>query len=422
MPNTANAVTKLRYLGPFERFLWLVDLTEPMHFAVAAQFECLVSIDKWEEALRALQQRHPLLRSSIKLDENSIPFFCEGGCVPIPLRVVDGNKRSQVEAALAAEIARPFGTTPPSLIRATLLQGVEDCSLILTLHHAIADGLAAAYLVRDLSAALDSLPLMPLNVPPSHEGALRIVDDFETIDDRLQSAGDLHGEVGALASSPSTVHPPLPQVALYQFSSMLSNTLRSRARKEKTSVTGAIASALVSALARCGWTRNGERRANVALGTSKRAQLGMGEQCAMYASGVPFDTSTYDTVDFWDRARDVKQILVKEQAVENALVSRLGLNGMLAEATTLDKAHELALKIFCGDFVISNLGVLPLEGGGVTVSNLYGPALLIGARPMHMLGVGTVGGQISVAYSSRVPIAGLLEQTAQAIAIACQAV
>lgn len=142
----------------------------------------------------------------------------------------------------------------------------------------------------------------------------------------------------------------------------------------------------------------------------------------MYASGVPFDTSTYDTVDFWDRARDVKQILVKEQAVENALVSRLGLNGMLAEATTLDKAHELALKIFCGDFVISNLGVLPLEGGGVTVSNLYGPALLIGARPMHMLGVGTVGGQISVAYSSRVPIAGLLEQTAQAIAIACQPV
>jgi hypothetical protein len=129
----------------------------------------------------------------------------------------------------------------------------------------------------------------------------------------------------------------------------------------------------------------------------------MGEQCAMYASGVPFDTSTYDTVDFWDRARDVKQILVKEQAVENALVSRLGLNGMLAETTTLDKAHEL-------------------EGGGVTVSNLYGPALLIGARPMHMLGVGTVGGQISVAYSSRVPIAGLLEQTAQAIAIACQAV
>jgi hypothetical protein len=82
MPNTANAVTKLRYLGPFERFLWLVDLTEPMHFAVAAQFECLVSIDKWEEALRALQQRHPLLRSSIKLDENSIPFFCEAGCVP----------------------------------------------------------------------------------------------------------------------------------------------------------------------------------------------------------------------------------------------------------------------------------------------------------------------------------------------------
>ncbi len=53
MPKTADGVTKLRYLGPFERLLWLVDLTESMHFSVAAQFECRVSIDKWEEALRA---------------------------------------------------------------------------------------------------------------------------------------------------------------------------------------------------------------------------------------------------------------------------------------------------------------------------------------------------------------------------------
>ncbi len=374
MPKTADGVTKLRYLGPFERFLWLVDLTESMHFSVAAQFECRVSIGKWEEALRALQQRHPLLRSSIKLDENSIPFFCEAGGVPIPLRVIDGNKRSQVEAALAAEIARPFGTMPTSLIRATLLQGVQVCSLILTVNHAIADGLAAVYLIRDLSVALDGLPLAPLNVPPSHEGALRIVDDFEVADNRLRSAGDLHGEIGALAAPPATLSAPLPHVALHQFSSALSSALRSRAREEKASVTGAIASALVSALARCGWTRNGERRANLALGTSKRAQLGMGEQCGMYASGVPFNTSTDDTVGFWTRARDVKQILVREQAVENALGARITLNGMLAETTTPDKVHELALKMFSGDFVISNLGVLPLEREGVTVSSVYGPA------------------------------------------------
>jgi hypothetical protein len=419
MRSAASAVTRLRYLSPFERFLWLFDLTHPMHFSLAAEIEGEVPIETMRKALRSLQQRHPLLRASIERDDNGMLYFREARDTQIPLRVLSENGRWQLERALVDELATPFGEAPASLLRATLLQEDAACSLILTVHHAIADGLAVTYLLRDLMQALDGAVLPPLAIPPSQEGALGIVDDGDGRSNYLTAVGALPADRRSSDTGSGAL--PLPAVTLRKLSRALTTWLLERSRAENTTATGALVSALASALGGCSRPHGVRPKATISVGVSKRSQLHVGEQCGFFAGGVPLDVELGDGAGFWARARDVKSALAREQSGEDLVSSRAALGEALAEVRSPRQAERFGLNIFASDFVVSNLGALPFETrySNRSLRSVFGPALLLGMPGTNMLGVATIDNEIALTYSSYAPVPNVLEQIEKRLVRAC---
>ena len=76
-----------RPLSSWEQQVWLCDQVSPTHFAVTAQIKGEFSVEQLKQALAQLQQRHPLLRVRIALDEVQQPWFVEN-TAKIPLRVL----------------------------------------------------------------------------------------------------------------------------------------------------------------------------------------------------------------------------------------------------------------------------------------------------------------------------------------------
>ena len=181
----------LRQLSTRERFFWLHNQIEPVHFAVAAQVEGAIAIDAWKAGLSSLQHRHPLLMASIKAGANTAPCFLSNPGIPIPSRVVEENALQRLEAEGARELATPFRDGDPLLVRAVLLHEKQRSIMVLVAHHSIADGLSLAYAIRDLLQLLSGETLLPLPVPASHESLLGLEEDVGIGESRGKSFGTI---------------------------------------------------------------------------------------------------------------------------------------------------------------------------------------------------------------------------------------
>ncbi len=299
---THTSGDKSRQLGSLEQLFWLTDQHRTVHFALAAEVEGKTSRGAWRDALDRLQERHPLLSVRIAGDDGGIPRFQRVDGAPLPLRVVDADKSSGFEAEIEAELAIPFDPDQAPLARAVLIHGPEKATLIFVAHHAIADGMSVAYLIRDTLNALAGERLEALPLAPS-------VDELFAANHpaaKTQSATERQEEAPAV--TPSTYRPDdgaRPKVQGLQLSQALTERLRERARQEATTVHGA----LVAAFAIAGRTASDDWRdipVRVVSPINVRQTLGIGENCGVYLSAAP---TVFEPVlaDFWDLARHARE-------------------------------------------------------------------------------------------------------------------
>ncbi|MDV2994160.1 MAG: hypothetical protein N4J56_003814 [Chroococcidiopsis sp. SAG 2025] len=159
-----------RPLGALEKIFWLYDQVQPAHFALTAQIQGEFSNEQLKRALMQVQQRHPLLRVRIALDETEQPWFVEE-VANIPLRVLQRQSEQHWQREVETEISTPFNWKQAPLIRAVLLHSPEISELIVVYHHSIADGTSGAYLIQDIlqAIAVPSTILQPLPMPLSLE-------------------------------------------------------------------------------------------------------------------------------------------------------------------------------------------------------------------------------------------------------------
>ena len=78
----------LRPLGAFEELFCLFDQHFPTNHALAAQITGVTTVQRWHDALDAVQQRHPLLSACIDTTFNRVPHFRRVTGQRVPLRVV----------------------------------------------------------------------------------------------------------------------------------------------------------------------------------------------------------------------------------------------------------------------------------------------------------------------------------------------
>jgi hypothetical protein len=158
----------LRVLDPAERYFWLLDYLERMNVVAIARLDRPLSPVELAAALRAVRQRHAMLRARIDV-VGADPVLVEApGAIPLTVLPPGADRQTPVTALLDL----PFAPAPSPLARCVLmpLDGGERSVVALALHHALADGRGAVTVVQEALRCVDgdeaALGSPPAGAPP----------------------------------------------------------------------------------------------------------------------------------------------------------------------------------------------------------------------------------------------------------------
>jgi hypothetical protein len=406
-----------RPLGGLERFLWLTDKNRPTHFAMAAHVEGRTTIPGWRAALDAVQERHPLLSVAIETNESNAPHFRTVADARIPMRIARVPTLSSWLSELSWELATPFLANQAPLLRSVLMHREDESVFILSAHHSIADGLSAAYLIRDILQALDGRKLQALPPVPTGEHLVYRSPQAAAIAENL-----------VVPEPPQKGRPvtfrkldSLPTIEALRLTPELTHMLIERARKEGTTVHGALCAALVLAgrEASLDWDSNQVR---ILSPFNLRKRLGVGEDCGVFvwASGITMP-STPDA-ELWEIARYAKSTLTAKQPLGRVAMEMQGLGQAVESGIDVAGAAELLAQGFPCELLLTNLGNLPIqfETGDLKLEALWGPSVLMGFQGEQTVGVTTTNGSLCLLHTSFAPIPSLLERTERILRSACE--
>ena len=226
-------------------------------------------------------------------------------------------------------------------MRALLLHDENQCVIILTTHHTIADGTSLVFIMRDLMQAISGENLAQLSVPPYQE------ELFSQI-----AAGSVSDTPDAPADVP-TARTPInhqfrngdrPRVRGLRLSPEQTALLAKTARREETTIHAALCAALLLAGRKISplWR---ERSVRVLSPISLRKLLDVGEDCVLTVTGavVPFDHSPSN--NFWELARWAKQSLLSAQALRGGAMPAIMERAIAHDNDADALAHSLSLGV-----------------------------------------------------------------------------
>jgi hypothetical protein len=288
----------LRPLGPSEHYFWLSNQNSAKHFVIAAEIVGDAPVEAWMSAVAAAQLRHPLLRVSIEQGPEGRPCFCQNADIPIPLRIVPQRESASWQVEMAKELATPIPANGTPLVRITVLRKSGGSTLLLAMHHSIADGLSSAFVIRDILEALSGKPLQPLTLAEPQESLCSAAMDPP-------------------APPAAPVYPPAtllrrdvggPAIQSLKVSRELTMNLRKHAREVGATVHGALVAAFTFAGRQLSsdWLKHPVR---VVSPVNNRRLLGREDQCTL---SIIFPTGAYtpDSEEhLWHVARAVKDDL-----------------------------------------------------------------------------------------------------------------
>src|SRR5258708_2071507 len=396
----ATSFKWLRPLGPSEQYFWLSNQNSAKHFVIAAEIGGDATVEGWVSAVAAAQLRHPLLRVSVEYGPDGTLCFREHSNIPIPVRTVaeDGFATWQVE--MAKELATPILLSGAPLARITLMRKNSGSILLLSMHHSIADGLSAAFVIRDILEALSGKPLQPLTLTDPQENLC-----------------------SAVASTPlppsAPVHPPAtllrrdaggPTVQALKLSKELTTKLRTHAREVGATVHGALVAALTFAGRQLSpdWLTHPVR---IVSPVDNRKLLGLEDQCAL---SIIFPIGAYapDSEEcLWDVARAVKDELTPVRTADGLSTVFSGFRQLMSTSANVAQIAAFEIQVCACEGMASNLGVLPLltRFARFKLESLWGPSVFVGIEGEQMIGVATLNGAIHLLHTSYTPISKLLQ-------------
>ena len=398
---TSLIAGSLRPLGPSEQYFWLSNQNSAKHFVMAAEITGDATVEAWTSAIAAAQLRHPLLRVSIEYGLEGPPRFREHANTPIPLRIVPEDEFATWHMEMARELATPIPPSSTLLVRIALLRNSSGSTLLLSMHHSIADGLSSAFVMRDILESLSGKPLQPLTLTEPQES--------------LCSAA-------AAADSPppsAPVYPPAtllrrdagePAVQALKLSKELTMKLRTHAREVGATVHGALVAAFTFAGRQLSsdWLKHPVR---VVSPVNNRKLLGLEDQCAL---SIIFPIGAYapDSEErLWDVARAVKDELTHVRTAEGLSTVFSGFQQLMSTSPDVAQIAAFELQACACEGMVSNLGVLPFETsfGGFKLESLWGPSVFVGIEGEQMIGAATLNGAIHLLHTSYTPIPKLLQ-------------
>jgi hypothetical protein len=402
-----------RRMGADQSFWRLLDQHHPTHLALAGRLTGATSIEGWRDALDKVQRRHPNLSAGIVDGPDGTPQLQHVAGAAIPLRIAEGSK-ARWEDELARELATRFNLSGAPLARLALIHGPGEAEFIFSAHHLIGDAKSILFAIRDLlralsGAALESLdPIQSLTEflpPPSPTGSMDVVEKASSA---LQETFPNWGE-------------RLAQIDQRILPAPLTNALRSRCRREETTVHCALVAAVLAA-ARERSPELKDARITIISPSDMRHLLGAEDQFAPLAGGASLEIGP-SRVGFWDNSRVIKAGLVPPRSLDELSDSFASLQSFMARRPRLDEALQL-LSAQPGEKIsVNNLGAVPFAAqfGDLTLEALWGPAILLGYKGERLVSAITVQGSLGLLHISYEPIPGLLEAAERHLVSALEA-
>jgi NRPS condensation-like uncharacterized protein len=398
-----------------ERAMWLGGQIVPMNFAMTARIGGDFSAEQLHAALARVRERHPLAAVRVAVDEADGPCFVSEGVPAFSVRVLTDCGDADWMAAVKEELGEPFAWDRGPFVRFVLLRGPDFSDLVAVFHHGICDGMAGAYLLRDVLQALGEpgVPFASLPVPPDL-WALIPASARTTPRARLQMAATTTFlKVARLAQQtrrrivPRTAvstgdGPPAWKrfcVLAWALGETQTSRLVARCHAEGTSVHAAICAAWLRAFAemqpgRKSWVR----RVSSPISLRKRLTPPADEAFGIFMSNVVTAANCAPERDLWDVARDIKRELNRGSTDGRIFLWLLGMQSMvsaLSDADMLSALDEFASQPIGYDFSITNLGRLdfPVRYGPLRLEAMYGPAVNTSEQE-RTVGVTTIGGRM----------------------------
>ncbi|MRS91463.1 chromosome condensation protein [Enterobacteriaceae bacterium RIT714] len=391
----------LRALGPLESYAWLIDPISPKHFTITAEVTGSTSVDAWAAALHAVQSRHPLINARVNTDSSQPLHFVYDSSAKIPLRVVRLDKLTDIEQEIKREFSAPFGTGDIPLLRAALLYSDTRCVIIMTSHHSIADGLSLTHFIRDVLDSLAGKVLVTLPLQPTVEDICIKADT---------PVASINIPTGTSTPVPYTER-SLAKLNIFRrrLSPELSSGIRLRAKKENTTVHGALAAAFALAFTRTSTAINSNTPVRICTPIDARKFFALDYGLSF---SELFPTYGYDarlTTKFWDLARAVTDDL-QPVRTQQGMATVINQFQDFMNNPELNRLINFDKQSCAPDILISNLGILPFSSqfGELTLESVWGPNVLIGTEGEQTIGVATLHDTIHLIHTSYKPLPDFL--------------
>jgi hypothetical protein len=362
----------------------------PRHFCVVAEIKAVKTREEYEAACMAVSQRHPLLNVNVRFNDNGIPCFyaSDTHLQPVLRQVNDVGSFTQF---VADELLLDFlGTSP--LGRIAIIYNGGGATIVLTMHHAIGDGLSGVSLISDFLKGLSGSEIGSLPVPAAVEDVLGPPEGSDSAVGEGADALPPVEQLIGLASQPlwRSFDGDKVTVKTEVLSATHVHKLRNLARKNETSVNSVICAAVAIVAAR----GEGRDTYRILSPVDLRRKFGLdARDCVLRATAGTIALPAHE--ELWTLART--HIEEMNRLRSTAEIQRTGR--MLDQLITPSSDPRVAVGVLGAlgyDAVVSNLGVIdiPREYGDISLEAIWGPIGQARLERERFFGVSTFAGTL----------------------------
>jgi len=398
-----------RILGAQEILFYAMNEASPMHFLVAAEVEGHTEVSAWRDAAALLQQIHPMLGMSITAVGDDL-IFTRSVQTPMLVETASLTELFDLPSALEEELEMGFRSDQGSLVRIKLFHSSEKSVVIVAAHHSVSDALSSVNLINGFLGILAGKTIGDLAVQPSTDEFLGFTNHG------LAAKINLQLKPGTPLPHVFTKQRPPAKVSLLQFSGELTALLVDTAKKEGTTVHGALQAAAALALQQMDFPV--PRQAYVMSPFSVRKEMNVVTDFGLFIDTKIVAVDTDEKECFWNIARAANFALADVHTPEFLKSSAEQLRGLISYS---DDLIQFIKDNFTFDIMLSNLGRLSLDRPADTlkVNFVAGPFIISGINRTQAIGAVTLNGRLLLSHSTRYPVSGLLKAIESKIREVC---
>ncbi|WP_414567299.1 condensation domain-containing protein [Nostoc sp. CCY 9925] len=373
--------------------------------------EGILTPDTIKQALKLVQQRHPILQVYIVESDDGL-YFQSGVITEIPLQFIYKQDENEAIEIAEKELHRKFIKGKNPLCRLTLLysyQHQNTCEIIITFHHAIVDGISCIHFIDDLLfhcqqindgediSKVESLPFLPPieNLINYNILSQNKIENHQVTNEQPTLLPQLIIEHQASANERFTRMQPR------MLSQEKTKILIEKCKQEKTTVHGAICAAMLFTAAKF-ISIDKDKQVNLSytfpVNLRKYCEPEITDQnLGCFVCALGFNQLVEQNTFFWDLAREYKS------KIHDALISSVHVN-QLQQSILPGFDRDTEIKSMFSNknpmgrrniFEISNLGKLKLryKAKQLKINKLYFATPLL-SDDCFWLGVLTLNEQL----------------------------